>query len=265
MALALLQHKNDQVRFEQQVENSRDYVLPFIKESKALEPAAMVMEIGCGEGGVLKPFLEAGCIGVGVDLNPDRIKLAKGFLEKEVASGQIQLICENVYNEHFLQTFRGLFDLIILKDAIEHIPEQERFIPYLRHFLKPQGQIFFGFPPWYMPFGGHQQICERKWTSKLPYYHLLPKPLYKGILKIAREDPGIVRELMEIHDTQITIERFERIVHESGFLIKNRRHYLINPIYKYKFGMKPKEQYPWVTRLPFLRNFITTCVYYTIG
>ncbi len=263
--MALIQHKNDQVRFEQQVENARDFVLPFVQESKKLSAATMVMEIGCGEGGVLKPFLDAGCIGVGVDLNPERIELAKGFLKAEVESGQVQFICENVYNEHFLQTFRNMFDLIILKDAIEHIPEQERFIPYLRNFLKPQGQIFFGFPPWYMPFGGHQQICEKKLTSKLPYYHILPRPIYKGILRIAGEDPGIIRELMEIHQTQITIERFESIVRDAGFDIKNKRHYLINPIYRYKFGMQPKVQYSWIRKLPFIRNFLTTCVYYTIG
>ena len=49
------------------------------------------------------------------------------------------------------------FDLILLKDVIEHIPDQERVIPYLKEFLKPGGRVFFGFPPWYMPHGGHQQ------------------------------------------------------------------------------------------------------------
>ena len=52
----------------------------------------------------------------------------------------------------------------------------------LKILLKDKGQIFFGFPPWYMPFGGHQQVAHKKWTSKLPYYHILPMPIYKAIL-----------------------------------------------------------------------------------
>src|SRR5690606_28158848 len=119
----------------------------------------------------------------------------------------------------FLSKFRGFFDLIILKDAIEHIPDQEKFIPYLKNFLKKEGQIFFGFPPWYMPFGGHQQVCQNKIASVLPYYHILPKPMYKGVLKMFGESEPVINELLEIKDTQITIERFEHIVKQSDLRV----------------------------------------------
>jgi SAM-dependent methyltransferase len=176
----------------------------------------------------------------------------------------MEFICQNVYEEAFLQRFKGFFDVIILKDAIEHIPEQGRFIPYLKNFLKPGGFIFFGFPPWYMPFGGHQQIAEGKLASKLPYYHILPKPLYKGMLKLMGEK-GTIGELMNVYDTRISIERFERIVRNSGMKVLNKQHYLINPIYKYKFGLQPRKQWPPLTYIPFIRNFVTTCVYYSVG
>jgi len=223
------------------------------------------MEIGCGEGGVLIPFIEKGCYCVGVDLNPFRIDLANELLKQQVAEGRVQFVLKNVYDADFLEKFRGFFDLIILKDAIEHIPEQEKFIPYLKNFLKPGGQIYFGFPPWYMPFGGHQQVCNNKLASVLPYYHILPRTLYKGILKAFGEPNHIVNELMEIKDTQITIERFEKIVRQSGLKILNKQHYLINPIYKYKFGLQPRKQHSLITALPFVRNFLTSCVYYTVG
>jgi len=262
--LALKQHTDDQVRYDQQVDNSRAYVLPFIEASHKLGQGVNVLEIGTGEGGVLLPFAEKGCFCVGVDLAAIRIDIANKMLAKEVSEGKMEFICQNVYDEAFLQRFSGFFDVIILKDAIEHIPEQERFIPYLKKFLKPGGQIFFGFPPWYMPFGGHQQIGQKKLTSKLPYYHILPKPIYKGILKIAGEPEGVISELMDVHSTQISIERFERIVKLAGYKIVNKQHFLINPIYKYKFGLEPRKQWPLITHLPYLRNFLTTCVYYTI-
>lgn len=263
--MALKQHKDDRVRFDQQVENSREYVLPFIATSKPITPGTRVMEVGCGEGGVLLPFVEKGCTCLGVDLSDVRIELAKEFLAKEIAEGKVEFLSQNIYDADFLAKYEASFDIIILKDVIEHVPEQEKFVPYLKRFLRPGGQIFFGFPPWYMPFGGHQQICHKRLTSVMPYYHILPRPLYKAILKMAGEDEGIVKEMMEIKDTQITIERFERIMRASGLKIMHKQHYLINPIYRYKFGLQPRKQLGFISAIPYLRDFLTTCVYYTVG
>ena len=112
-----------------------------------------------------------------------------------------------------------------------------------------------------MPFGGHQQICKGKWLSKIPYYHLLPTPVYKWLLKSNGEN---WEEMLEIKETGISIERFERICKAKGYNLINQTHFLINPIYEYKFGWKPKEQFGLVKALPFVRNFFTTCVYYLI-
>jgi 2-polyprenyl-3-methyl-5-hydroxy-6-metoxy-1,4-benzoquinol methylase len=263
--LALKQHLDSKVRFDQQVDNSASYVLPFIEKTKPLGPNNTIFEVGTAEGGVLLPFIQKGCKCVGVDLAPERIDFANEFLANEVAAGKVELLCQNIYEDAFLNRFRNSFDIIILKDVIEHVPEQQKFITYLKNFLKPGGQIFFGFPPWYMPFGGHQQVCRTKWASVLPYYHILPRFLYKGILKLAGEHEVVIKELMEIKDTQITIERFERIVKKSGLGVLRKEHYLINPIYKYKFGLKPRKQFALLSWIPYFRDFVTTCVYYTVG
>lgn len=263
--MALKQHKDDNIRYEQQVDNSRAYVLPFIEKTKPIAAGMRVLEIGCGEGGVLVPFAERGCICVGVDLDKIRIDIANRFLAREVAEGKMEFMYKNVYDDDFLQRFKGSFDIIVLKDTIEHIPQQEQFIPYLKNFLAPGGQVFFGFPPWYMPFGGHQQMCQGKLASKLPYYHILPRGIYRALLKMMGESEATIKDLMEVYDTRITIERFERIVKDSGLQVKNRQHYLFNPIYKYKFGVQPREQWKPITHIPFFRNFVTTCVYYTVG
>lgn len=262
--MALKQHKDDHVRYEQQVDNSRQYVMPFIEQTKPVREGINILEIGCGEGGVLTPFIEKGAYCVGVDLDQPRVNLAKENLAKEIANGKALFLYKNVYDADFVEKYKGFFDIIILKDTIEHIPEQEKFIPHLHNFLKKEGQIFFGFPPWYMPFGGHQQTAQNK-IAMLPWYHVLPKPVYKGVLKMMGEPTHIIKDLMDIYDTRITIERFERIVKKSGFTIKNKQHYLFNPIYRYKFGWKPRRQSPVVSAIPFFRNFVTTCVYYTIG
>ncbi len=250
--------------FNQQFENSKNYVLPFIQQHQSINSNTKVMEIGCGEGGVLKAFTEIGCTVVGVDLSPDRIKMAEGFMQSEVEKGLARFIAKNIYDVDFEKDFAAHFDVIILKDSIEHIPEQEKIIAQLKKYLAKGGKIFFGFPPWYMPFGGHQQICKNKLLSKLPYYHLLPAFLYKSILKAGSESEAAITELLEIKDTGISIERFERIVKQTGYKITAKQHYLINPIYRYKFKLEPRKQFGIIQAIPFFRNFLTTCVYYLI-
>ncbi len=263
--MALKQHSDIAEMIRQQRENSSEFVLPFIAATKIIDANCNVLEIGCAEGGVLLPFFEKGCTCVGVDLNMIRIDRAKAAFATEIATGRLTIEGWNVYEEPFASKYKNYFDVVILKDVIEHIHDQEKFIPFLKTLLKPKGQVFFGFPPWYMPFGGHQQILENKWTSKLPYYHLLPNFLYKGIIKAGGASDAVIEELMEIKDTQISIERFEKISKASGFSIINKQWFLINPIYKYKFGLKPRKQNALFGAIPGLRNFLTTCAYYTIG
>lgn len=262
--MALIQHKNVQVRFDQQAENSANYVVPFIEETHIVNSATQVMEVGCAEGGVLLPFLQKGCHCVGVDLASARVELAKGFLKEFVDNGKATLLSQNIYDEDFVEKYQGFFDIIILKDVIEHVPEQNKFIPHLTRFLRPGGQIFFGFPPWHMPFGGHQQVCEGKLASKLPYYHILPRGLYSSLLKAMGENENTIISLQEIWDTSITIGQFERYIKDAGLKVIRKQHYLINPIYKYKFGLQPRKQWGLIGHIPFLRNFVTTCVYYTV-
>lgn len=262
--MSLIQHKDQQVRYQQQIDNAREYVLPFVEQEVSIDEHTVVLDIGCGEGGVLQAFLEKGCSGVGIELDLDKSNYANSFLKDYLHSGKVEIVNMNIYEEQALEKFKGKFDIILLKDVIEHIPDQERFIPYLKKFLKPNGAVYFGFPPWYMPHGGHQQICENKFLSFLPYFHLLPAPIYKSILALFGESKGTIQELLSIKKTGISIERFERIVKKSGFTIALSTHFLINPIYKFKFGWKGRKQWTMITKLPFLRNFLTTCVYYVI-
>lgn len=252
------------MRFDQQVDNSLNYVLPFVEQSLTIQKGTRILEIGCGEGGVLKPFVDRGCECLGVDLDDIRIVLGNDFLSEEIKQGNLKLWNKNVFDQDFQSTYSEYFDLILLKDVIEHIPDQEAFIPFMKKLLKPKGQIFFGFPPWYMPFGGHQQLCKSKLASKLPYYHILPMKPYLWFLKAMGESENLIEQQKEIKETAISIERFERIVKNTGYHIVSRQWFLINPIYKFKFGLKPRKQNWLFGAIPFIRNFLTTCAYYTI-
>jgi len=254
-------HADRRRYFDIQKLNTEKYVIPFIEKEMTIKPGFRVLEIGCGEAGVLLPFLVRGCVAVGVELDTPRLVMANEMLKEFVDTGKVKFVGKDIYKVDADSELGGTFDLIILKDVIEHIHDQKKLIAEMKRFLNPGGAIFFGFPPWQMPFGGHQQMTKNKWLSKLPYYHLLPRPIYKWLLK-KYDEP--VDALLEIRDTGISIEKFERIVKQTGYKIATFTHYLLNPIYEYKFGWKAKEQLGLIKSIPYIRNYFTTCVYYLI-
>ncbi len=251
--------------FEMQYRVTVDHILPFLDRQVPGKSWRRVLEIGCAEAGVLKAFLERGAFCTGVELSPSRVESAEAFHREAVAAGRIEFVNRNIFDIDPENDLGGRYDLVILKDVIEHVPGQREFIAHLPLFLEEGGLIFFAFPPWQMPYGGHQQICKRKWLARLPYVHLLPAGLYRSILTWAGESDATVEELMDIKRTGISIERFERCLRASHLRILARTHYFVNPIYQYKFGLHPRIVWTWVSRLPWIRNFFTTGVYYLVG
>lgn len=255
-------HTNRAQYFAEQVQTMTKYVIPFIQSTTTVNANSSILEIGCGEGGNLLPFLDMGCTKVvGVDILENKIENAKAYFDGHELSEHIEFICEDIYRLEDL----GQFDVIFMRDVIEHIHDQERFMAFAKRFLKPTGKFFFGFPPWYNPFGGHQQICSSKFLSVLPYYHILPTPLYRGMLKLFGEPQGRIEALIEIKETGISIERFERILKAENYHTDRKTLYFINPNYEAKFGLKPRAAWSWVAGLPFLRNFLVTAGYYVVS
>lgn len=222
-----------------------------------------VMDIGCGEGGVLAPFWERGCTCVGVDMSEHKINAGRTLLADALQGDRLMLMTDDIYDVDVEAIFPEKFDLIILKDTIEHVYNQEKLLRRLKDYLVPGGRVFVGFPPWRMPFGGHQQTSQHK-LAQLPYYHILPRPLYRGLLKVFGEEPKQIKALMEIVDTRLSISKFESIVASAGFDVEKRDLYLLNPIYEFKFGWKSRKQLPIIRSIPFFRDFVTTACYYVV-
>ncbi|MFM7032583.1 MAG: class I SAM-dependent methyltransferase, partial [Bacteroidota bacterium] len=68
-------------------------------------------------------------------------------------------------------------------------------------------------------------------------------------------------ELLSIYDCGIGIQRMHRIAKDCSMPVHREVHYLINPIYAYKFGLKTRKQLGIVKALPYVRDFLTTSVY----
>ena len=258
-------HTNKTRYFEMQRRISHEYVLPLLTKHIKKEGSWRVLEVGCAEAGVLKAFVDAGHYGVGIELENSRAELARSFIDDLIKAGRASIITKDIYKVDPHELEPEGFDAIILKDVIEHIPNQEKMVPRLAEFLAPGGKIFFGFPPWMMPFGGHQQIGKTPWVSKVPWIHLLPAPMYRGWVKLAGEPQGVRDELENVRSTRITTERFERIVRDSNLEISERILWMFNPIYALKFGIGARKQFKIFSAIPFVRNFVSTAAYYIVS
>ena len=164
-------HKDPLHYFKEQGITTRKYVIPYISDVYTISSSSRILEIGCSMGGNLTPFLDLGCRVTGLDIAQHSISQAEAFLKDHSKWHNLVLICDDIYNRTAAD---GEFDVIIMRDVIEHIHDQEKFMGFVKQFLAPGGVFFLAFPPWYNPFGGHQQICSSKFLSRLPYFHILP-------------------------------------------------------------------------------------------
>lgn len=252
-------HKDRQSYFKELANTSRTFYIEYVKQFITLGPETRILEIGCGEGGNLLPFAELGCQVTGIDRATSRISQARTFFDCSGYKGNFHAI--DFFD--FLPTCR--YQLILIHDVIEHIENKEEFFLHLRPLSAEGGVIFWGFPAWQMPFGGHQQICHNSMVSSLPFIHLLPNPLYRFLLRSFHETPSCINDLMDIKRSRMTIDSFEKLSKEKGFQLLDRQLWFINPHYQQKFHLRPRKLFPFLARIKSIRGFFSTACFYITG
>ncbi len=250
-------HINRDSYFSEQAYTTEKFVIPFIGKARFVDSEMHVLEIGSGEGGNMKPLLDMGCKVTGIEIEATKHAWAIDFFKTHPNRENLSLICEDIYKYKQKQQFQ----VIIIRDVVEHIHNQERFMTYIRDLLTHDGCIFIAFPPWQNPFGGHQQVCENKLLSVLPFFHLLPVWLYKMVLRLGGEKAQKIDALLEIKETGISIERFKRIIVKTNYTVLREVFYFINPNYEIKFGLKPRVAWKLISKIPYLRNLFVTSYY----
>lgn len=247
--------------FEETIASCRNHYIPFIEAHSAvsLGSGCSVLDIGCGMGGVLYAFAERGCEVTGIDIHRRSIDLARDFFSARNMDGTFVNSCIFEYDSLGKQ-----FEVVILHDCIEHIAPKEELLSLISKLLKSDGVLYIGFPAWQMPFGGHQQMSKNRFVANCPYIHLLPRALYRLVLKLVGNSDSNIRSFLDIRDTRISIEKFEYLMKKMRFKTVFKQLFLINPNYQTKYGLRPRKLPPVIARLPYIRNFVTTTCYYLL-
>lgn len=106
----------------------------------ALAPGARVLDVGCGNGGLLLPFAEAGhpSWALDIELHPEL---------SEVAGGLDLSLCHLQGRGEHLPWPDATFDVVLLTETLEHVPAPRRLGAEVARVLRPGGICYVTTPP----------------------------------------------------------------------------------------------------------------------
>ena len=201
-----------------------------------------VLDAGCGDAGMGDVWRGEGADVVGIDCD-----------WKRLAPGTPGLVAGDVTALPFRA---GAFDLVIAHDVVEHVKSTAMFLEELERVLAPGAAAFVTFPPFYGPYGGHQQGAGRPGRF-MPYGHLLPRRLWLSV--VGRE----AYEEMFSGLSRLSLSGFERLAATGALKVERRLVYLLRPEAALRFGV-PAVQCAWLSRIAVLREFLAGGAYYLL-
>lgn len=220
----------------------RDVVLPALRDVGFVMGNASVLDVGCGHGGVLVELATAAegqgglAPSVGIDLDEEMIRQARDRFPSP------RVVFERADFFGFGGGGDGGFDLVLLRDVLEHIVEPERALERALSLLRPGGLLYLSYAPFFSPFGGHQHNGAGVF-SHVPWLQVLPAALFRCLLRLPgnayKTGDHLAADMDTVLRTRLTLRRFSRVLRRMPFAVLSRRRYLVRPDYRLKFGLPP--------------------------
>lgn len=227
-------------------------LIPWLRELDSLPPNADVCEIGCAEGGVLAAFANNGAAyALGTDIQGELLdQISAPTMEK--LGLPLSFTKHDVIYEDIPQEWQNRFDVVLLRDVIEHLDDVQVALKNIKRLLKPSGVVLITFPPYTSAFGGHQQLLGTK-AGGFPFVHLLPKKIFFNM--ISKGDPINQEEVRRLHALRCSPSKVIRGANLAGLAVVDERYFGLRPVFKFKYQRRiPVLELTWLRRLPFVRS-----------
>ncbi|MEI8134460.1 MAG: class I SAM-dependent methyltransferase [bacterium] len=242
----------DRYYFGYQYGLGSEYIAPYLKSRGVNLDGARICEIGCGESGVLAALSEEGAAEVvGIDIRDLAIESSQKIFDAIGIKGEFAI--HNIITQPPPEKWRAHFDVVLLRDVIEHLEETELSLRHVMDFMKPGGWLYVVFPPYYSPFGAHQHLLDNK-VSRLPFIQLLPDSLFTKAYKNARLQID-VEEVSMLRGIRLTISKMRRAIKNALLDLVDEQLYFLRPVFKLKFGLPPIRA-NFLKRIPILRELV---------
>lgn len=240
-----------------------EYLIPALERRGVTVRGKKLLEAGCGDGGCSAEFARAGCRVTAVDIDERLVAIARTLNGREGLD--FGIYTGDICREDCPGLHEGPFDIILVRDVAEHLEDLVEALSVLRRSLTAGGVLLVVFPPYYSPYGAHQQILPRKKLgfipyNKLPWIQLLPDPVFAAL---TRGDGPPHREVDRLRRIRLTIRGFEQAVPKAGLRVRNRKFYLTRPTHGLRYGVPVVPAF-LLGDIPGLRELIVTACYYLL-
>ncbi|HPI19924.1 MAG TPA: class I SAM-dependent methyltransferase [Candidatus Kapabacteria bacterium] len=228
----------------------KEYIVPYLTRLGVFKKGDSIAEIGSAEGGVLMAFAQQGTNRLlATDIVPYR--LHDGEQIAKASNLEIDFVKNDIINEPVPTEWKEKFDLVILRDVIEHIDDTKKCLKNISKLLKKGGSLYVTFPPYTSPFGGHQHTLQNIW-GKIPYIHLLPTFIFRKLISSGRAPD--INEVMRLRDIRLNHCKLTKAANECNFEVFHKDFFFLRPVYKMKFGL-PALRLNAISFLPCVKNF----------
>lgn len=227
-------------------------LIPWLRRFSALPPKAAIAEIGCAEGGVLMACAQEGAsYALGTDILGALLTLYSAPFA-DLLGLPMTFTEHDVIYQDLKPEWEGRFDVVLLRDVLEHLDDTHVALRNIARLLKPGGVLLVTFPPYTSAFGGHQQLLETR-LGALPFVHLLPKALFRPIVDGSTSvNADEVRRLSAI---RLSADRVRTASEHAGYDIVDERYFLLRPVFKWKYrSWIPTVDITALRGLPFVRT-----------
>lgn len=229
----------------EQIDFSNFYLIPYLEKHIPNFYKCRILEVGCAEGGFVKAIHDKGILIKGVELEQDRVDTSKA------KASELNIIQGDITDSKIADKLKDKYDLIVMRDVIEHIPDRDAAFKNLSYLLNDGGYLFITFPPRFSGFAGHQQNGKSAFRY-IPYLQLLPNILIKFLGKVFGESDKLINHVIENYNIGLSIRKFKQLYKKYSFEIAKKDLFLFRPIYKLRFGINPVR----VPEIPILKEFI---------
>jgi len=217
--------------YQEQLLHTENYIIPYLESVINLNLASLnILEVGCAEGGTIKKLSDYGANVRGIELEPARVDLALNI------SPDLNIEIGDITDNNIFAAIGETFDLIIIRDVIEHITDKLAAFGNLTRLLRAGGFLYITFPPRYSPFAGHQQHAQSI-IAKGPYIHLLPSIIFKWLCKSLGETDFFIEQVLNNYRNGLSIGSFIKIFNKFDFENFEMKLFLIRPIFKTRFSL----------------------------
>jgi SAM-dependent methyltransferase len=230
---------------------AQTYLIPYFQKHVSDFQSIKILEIGCAEAGVLAVLAENGMDVCGLELEAGRIKIAKA------KNPQLTIYNGDITDPAIIKTINRCFDLIILRDVIEHITDRNTALTHMIALLKARGYLFITFPPRFSGFAGHQQNA-RSFLRFMPFLHLLPNCLIRFLGYYLKENKDLIEDVITNYRIGLTVHAFEGYCKQYKLKPVVRDLFLIRPVFKLRYNLRPRKMF----HFPFVREMLASgCEY----